>query len=1086
MEPIPNTFKDAINNRVCIANSNERKIISKSFIALSISLAIMAVTSNTHAAYVEQGIIGSKTSWESEEYLADWGLKAMNASSAYALGFNGQGAKVGVMDSGALLYYHSDLSGDRFHAVTAKGVYGSSGIRYPQATNGEYAPYQEGEEFDIPGEFVLGLNDNHGTHVTGTVGANRDGEGMHGVAWGSDIYVANNGGTDSNSYGPFQDYNYFYSGWKALVDAGVEVINNSWGTNIRIVDNGSTGADGGNTGVHIPANTIAQSEYEYFYFRKVYGDNPSFIQAAYDAVKDTSVVQIFTTGNRDMANPFYRALYPYFNPETEKHWIAVGGLQRLAGTDNYTLSSTWNEAGEAKWWTVVAPGNGIYSTRVNVNTGEPNGWGNSSGTSMSAPHVAGALGVLLSRYQDMNGLQVRDVMFTTANRYNPDGTLLPDWTSDDGVPDVRYGWGIPDLDKSMYGPGQFLGKFEYNMATTALDVWSNDITQQGLDARKQEDLAWLEDYRTNGIDAGGNFDLGHDIVVVDGNDDLTDHFIDPADAEKWRTEYYAKRAAAIQEKLDAGLYDGSLVKQGAGTLIMTGSNDYRGGTTVEGGALYGFTESFGTEKVVVNGGLFGIISSYNDTFTMQGQLISSNALRALGNQANIEVNAGGTYVISAGENVSVDQLVFNEGAMLSVGSLDRDVFNDAYQNGTISTGSVTASVLDASKAEVAPPDYAFFKTDVTVSNNVLSASFGRNDDVTFASYASNHNGRSIANVIENTAKGAVYDALLPATKEDVRNTFNSLSNDMYLNAQNASIINSMTLSRAIKDQAIGLGGGRSANLADGTGRLWMAGIGTWSDVDYGHSSMDVDFYAGLVGAEIDVMDHTKVGLYFGTGSTKFKGGKYGKIDSDDLHFGLYGVSNIADVASMTYGVMHTHQDRDASRSLVVGNQIGVNSVKTDVDITQVFAETAYTELNTDTYSVEPYLGFSWMRIKSDNYSETVNNMTFATHVDDQDIQVTTYGVRAALPFNVSDVRMAVKGDVYGMHFTGDRTSEANMRLANSGTAKIKGGKLSDMIGVGVGIDAQLSKSTTLGLSYTGTFDGDVNSNGIYAQLTVGF
>ena len=43
----------------------------------------------------------------------------------------------------------------------------------------------------------------------------------------------------------------------------------------------------------------------------------SFVDAAYEAVKGTNVVQVFTTGNRNMDMPYYRPLYPYFNPEAE-------------------------------------------------------------------------------------------------------------------------------------------------------------------------------------------------------------------------------------------------------------------------------------------------------------------------------------------------------------------------------------------------------------------------------------------------------------------------------------------------------------------------------------------------------------------------------------------------------------------------------------------------------------------------------------------------------------------------------------------------------------------------------------------------
>lgn len=36
----------------------------------------------------------------------------------------------------------------------------------------------------MDGNFIAEKNDTHGTHVTGTVGANRDGSEFHGVAWG--------------------------------------------------------------------------------------------------------------------------------------------------------------------------------------------------------------------------------------------------------------------------------------------------------------------------------------------------------------------------------------------------------------------------------------------------------------------------------------------------------------------------------------------------------------------------------------------------------------------------------------------------------------------------------------------------------------------------------------------------------------------------------------------------------------------------------------------------------------------------------------------------------------------------------------
>lgn len=1081
------------------------------------------------------------------------------------------------MDSGALLQKHPELAGDRFSGTHVQGEYGSTGNRYPQSVvnGGKGQPYEKGEAFDVTGDWMMGVNDSHGTHVTGTVGGNRDGNEFHGVSWGSDIVVGNTGATDSNNYGPFQDHDYFYAGWKALADDLIAsngadrggVINNSWGTNARVMvlqvsykdektgeikwktvkdeagnmtyqhageglgdrptDPNKEGSYRWYPSGHLPANSVADAEYEFFYSNMMYGDkfaageansDKSFVDAAYEAVKGTNVVQIFTTGNRNMENPFYRPLYPYFNPEAEKHWIAVAGLQidydeyqdengewqikYNYGTDGkykYKWVDGFNEAGLAKWWTVVAPGDMIYSSTVDDKTGEA-GYESWGGTSMAAPHVAGAMGVLMSRYQDMSALQVRDVMFTTANRYNTDDTLFEGWTSDEGVPDDNYGWGVPDLDKGMYGPGQFLGKFNYNMQTSALDVWTNDISQKALDARKAEDEKWLADYDEN---LSADFNLGEDFVIGDGTEASDDHVISLEDAKKWRKEYFEKRKAAIEAKLKNGEYDGTLVKSGSGTLVMTGNNTYRGGTTVEGGTLLGFAESFGVTgddanatangKVVVNGGSFGLLETYTDNFTMTGEHKAGvhgdvqKAANDAGHSVDVTVNKDGAFYVVAGHDVTMGTLTLNEGATFAVGTFDNNVLKEAYV-GETQTGTLTAEkITGLDNATIKPDlgDSAFFDTKLEIKDNKLTASVSRNEDVNFATYASNANGNAIAGAIEGAGSGALFDALIGASKGDVAKTYNSLGDDFILNTRNAGIVNGMTLSRAIKDQAAGIGEGRKVEMADGTARLWATGVGSWSALDYGQSDMDSDFYAGLFGAEVDVCSATKLGLFFGAGSTDNKAGD-NKVESDDIHFGAYGVTNFSDVVNATYGFVYSHQSADGTRALQVGSQLGMNAFSGDTDITQIFAEAAYTGLNTSAYSIEPYFGLSWIHAESDGFNEQIGTMAFSTTTEDQDVQVTTLGVRSAIPFTMGETKVALKGDVAWNHFFGDTEAEASMALAGSGVAHLKGGELGDMASVGLGVEAQVGKMTTMGLSYTGAYDGDITSHGISANVRFNF
>jgi len=1105
---------------------------AKSAVALAVA-ALMLGAGVASAAYMEPGFVAknstqleqAKESWETAEYKKDWGLGAMHASTAYALGYHGQGVKVGVMDSGALLQKHPELSGDRFTAASAKGEYGSDGNRYPQEVGSDGQgglPYHKGDKFDIDGNWTEGVNDSHGTHVTGTVGGNRDGNEFHGVAWGADIVVGNTGATDNNNYGPFQDYAYFKAAWTGVAEEVAKangerggVINNSWGTNTRVEDQKDTGFDGFNTGVHLNVNTNAETDYEFMLFAKRYGqdsfnevaddgivDDKSFVYAAYEAVKDKNIVQIMTTGNRDMKNPYYRALYPLYNPGAEKHWIAVAGLKQGVAEGTYELVKNFNEAGQGKWWTVAAPGNAIYSSTTDDH-GNPGyaAWG---GTSMAAPHVASAMGVLMSRYDQMNALQVRDVMFTTANHKNANGSNMEGWTDTDGtvrkdgeVSD-RMGWGVPDLDKGMYGPGQFLGKFDYNMAAEgSLDVWTNDITNVALDQRRAEDEKWMKDTANGTKLPYDQIVDGSGFVVKDGDANVTDeertsHIVGEAE-KKLLLEAYAERANAIKDKMannNAG-YKGSLVKRGAGTLVMTGNNTYRGGTTVEGGTLLGFAESFGVTgddatakangKVTVNGGTFGLLASYNDQFTMKGEQKHDDAAD---HSVDVVVNAGGSFQITAGQNVTMGTLEFKEGAGFTVGSEDVDVLKEAYA-GKEQTGTVTTTGVTGDDLAVANPDYAFFKTELKAEGNTLTGTLSRDETKSFATYAQNANGQAIAGALEGAAGGALYDALIGASKGDVAKTYNSLGDDFILNTRNAGIVNGMTLSRAIKDQATGIGEGRKVEMADGTARLWATGVGSWSALDYGQSDMDSDFYAGLFGAEVDVCSATKLGLFFGAGSTDNKAGD-NKVESDDIHFGAYGVTNFSDVVNATYGFVYSHQSADATRALQVGSQLGMNAFSGDTDITQIFAEAAYTGLNTDAYSIEPYFGLSWIHAESDGFNEQVGTMAFSTTTEDQDVQVTTLGVRGAIPFTMGETKVALKGDVAWNHFFGDTEAEASMALAGSGVAHLKGGELGDMASVGLGVEAQVGKMTTMGLSYTGAYDGDITSHGISANVRFNF
>lgn len=1112
------TFKTLWNDvRRCyiVANEAQKSHGKPSKCAVAVAVAATALLSAgiANATYVEEGKLGSTSSWESEEYGTDGyisqqknqhGLTHINASQAYAEGYTGKGVLIGVVDSGALLS-HSELNDGRIFGVTASGTYYKDGTRYPFAGIGQTGgadnrtgEYKKGEAFETNGDWILGHNDAHGTHVTSVVAGNRNGDGSHGVAFDAEIAVGNTGGTDNMNYGPYQDYNYFYAVWDAVGNTGAKVINNSWGTNIRINDSTSEHfnvgdmvedkADGSNEPAY---GTVAQpggSEEEYFLFMEDAEKNggKNFMDAAYEVAAKHGLVQILTNGNRQFQNPYYRAAYAYYNPEAEKYWIAAGGVDVDADGNEMIMGwgkdysgtgaaleggNTYNRAGIAKWWGIAAPTN-VLGANVNSSTGEAS-MSQAGGTSNAAPHIAGAMAVLLQRYGTyMDVTQVRDVMFTTARQTqlnNPDELLPGISESEFGAPEDDYGWGIVDLGKAIYGPGQFFGTFDVTMNGVD-DQWDNAITEKAIVLRGVED-------------ANEKATLEPRIAELKAKTTLTDK-------ERWELQYKEKRLAAIEEREAQG-YVGKLIKRGDGKLTMTAVNEYSGGTEIHGGTVAGMTESFGSGDVTVKqGATVELHKSFDVTHAGENDWVTTTVTGTTEttDDANIVLENGSTLAL-ADSGINIQSLKADGTATVTAAGFSKDQLTSLWTGETESIDvSATVGKLELGEGAklVGNSDYALFDGgEVAIDGNTISTSLKKSDK-TVASFGNSSNASAIGSAIEAAAGSAVMGDLLTASADQLRGTLASLSNDFHLAAQNATIVNTALMGRMIKDQANAYGEAQRAELENGA-TLWAAGMGSWGDVDAGGASvnMDVDYYAGFIGAELPYGNGNKVGVFFGYGQTDFDAGNDGDMDSDDIHIGMYG-ENDWEKFGLTYGFAYTTQDREGKQSLNFLDQVTRNAIDYNATVFQIFGEASYKGFNTESYQVEPYIGLSWLNVSADDFTQRAGNHSVKTEIDDQNLGLANIGVRGALPFTAGSVAMKVRADVGYMQFFGDKEATAKVTVGDAGTASITGEELSGMGMVGIGLDAAIGKNATFGVNYTGAFGSDITSHGIGAKLGIKF
>ncbi|TXN01641.1 S8 family serine peptidase [Methylobacterium sp. WL64] len=464
-----------------------RRLIATALYRSTLGLTALGASVSHHA--LAQSLASTDpASWRTTEYRADWGLEAIHAADAYAAGYTGLGVTVGVVDSG-IYNAHPEFADGRVKPVTLTGTFGSSGFYLmdvygrPQANSPSWNTFTKGQPYTVPGTYNPVYNDPHGTHVSGTIAASRDGVGMHGVAFDAKVYVADTATIDFTRHGFNIDYSYFKNAYESVALTGARAINTSWG-DPPLQDN---------------YNTTAGMMRAYATF----AGGKSLLDAMDEVTQRYNVIQVVIAGNTSFTNSDIRASLPYFRPALESRWLAVGALQQSDRNkyDPNSLSIAWysNKAGVDKYWYVVAPGSGITSatppytqgaawnpSQWGVNARHQTGYTTVSGTSMAAPHATGALAVIMQRYPYMTNQQNRDVLLTTAYHRNAvDGVA----DANPNAPNAIWGWGVIDLNKAMKGPGQFLGPVAANLPTGTSDTWSNDISEDALIQRKQENDA---------------------------------------------------------------------------------------------------------------------------------------------------------------------------------------------------------------------------------------------------------------------------------------------------------------------------------------------------------------------------------------------------------------------------------------------------------------------------------------------------------------------------------------------------------------------------------------------------------------------
>jgi subtilisin family serine protease len=330
------------------------------------------------------------------------GIQYVNAPQVWALGFTGQGLVIGGQDTG----YRWD------HDALKAHYRGWNGITVTHDYN-----WHDSIHANTHGINSCGVNaptpcdDNgHGTHTMGTVVGDDSGSNQIGMApgakWMGCRNMDNGWGTPASYLECFEFFlaPYPVDGNMTLADPGKapDVTNNSWSC----------------------------PDYE--------GCNPASLLEAVQAQRAAGILTVVSATNRGSACSTVSEP-PAIYGET----YVVGALD--TGTDNIAGFSSrgpvLSDGSQRRKPDIAAPGNPVRSST------RDGAYGLLSGTSMAAPHVAGAVALLWSARPELK------------NQITPTEQLLNDSAfhiastacGSNGWPNNTFGYGRLDIEAALYG-----------------------------------------------------------------------------------------------------------------------------------------------------------------------------------------------------------------------------------------------------------------------------------------------------------------------------------------------------------------------------------------------------------------------------------------------------------------------------------------------------------------------------------------------------------------------------------------------------------------------------------------------------------
>ncbi|AXA71961.1 hypothetical protein CE205_15810 [Achromobacter insolitus] len=562
--------------------------------------------------------------------------------------------------------------------------------------------------------------------------------------------------------------------------------------------------------------------------------------------------------------------------------------------------------------------------------------------------------------------------------------------------------------------------------------------------------------------------------------------------------------------------NGAFIKNGAGTLGLTGdSSGFSGSTTINGGRLalngrLGGSISIGAGGVLGGSGTIGSGAGSTVTVAPGGILSPGNSIGTLTVDGDLVVQPGARFEVEANPaGADADLVRVTGSAALNGGSVAHIGANGNY--GLRSSYTILAADGALSgEFDAVTSDFAFLKPTLAYDydGRRVTLDLARNDEA-MISAAATRNQRASAGAVDSIgiARGhQVYDAIakMPDDKGLLRSSFDQLSGEIHASAKTVLLQDSRYVRDAVGERLRSAVGGVAASSAPvlasaGSGQRlapatakgaasWIQAMGSWSHIDSdGNAARVKSSTAGfLMGADTPVSDAWRLGMMAGYSRTDFDvQDRASSGNSDNYHLGAYGGGQWG-ALGLRGGVAYSWHDITTRRSVSIPSFTDRLKANYDGRTAQVFADLSY-RIDTSSVSFEPFANVAYVNLKTDGYTESGGAAALRAKGQTTDTTFTTLGTRASSSFELAGAQAAARGSLGWRHAFGDVNPVAAQTLSAGNSFTVAGVPIAkDSAVIEAGVDVQITSRATFGLSYQGQLASSTQDHGVRAGLNIRF